>query len=393
MPLLPSAVLVDAVRTPVGRRNGSLRGWHPVDLAAEVLGALVRRNDLDPALVDDVIVGCVTQVGEQALNVGRSAVLAAGFPEEVPGATVDRQSGSSQQAVHFAAQGVLAGAYDVVIAAGVEATSRVPVGASMQVGGAPFGPRVLDRYASRGGLVPQGISAEIVADRWQLSREDLDAYSARSQQRAAAARHAGRFGGEIVAVAVKNEAGEPTGAALDHDEAVRPETTVESLAALKPAFKDGGKVTAGNSAQSGDGAAAVLLTSEERASELGLAPRARFHTFALAGVDPIAMLTGVVPATRKALERGKLDIDDIEVIEVDEAFASAVLAWQAELHADGDRLNANGGAIALGHPLGCAGARLMATAVHELGRGGGRYALQAMCEGGGLANATILERL
>ena len=390
---MPTAVIVDAVRTAVGKRNGKLRGWHPADLAGEVLAALVGRNDLDPGAVDDVIMGCVVQVGEQAVNVARSAVLAAGFPETVPATTVDRQCGSSQQAVHFAAQGVMAGAYDVVIAAGVESMTRVPMGASMQVGGAPFGPRVLERYAPGGGLVPQGISAEIVADRWALSREDLDAYSARSQQRAARARHQGRFDAEVVAVAVKDANGVATGELLEHDEGIRPETTVEALATLKPAFKAGGKVTAGNASQISDGAAAVLVTTEERAAELGLTPRARFCSFALAGVDPVTMLTGPIPATGRALERAKLQIDDIDVAEVNEAFASVVLAWEAELHPDMARVNVNGGAIALGHPLGCTGARLMTTLVHQLHRDGGRYGLQAMCEGGGLANATIIERL
>ena len=387
------AVIVDAVRTPTGKRNGKLRGWHPADLAGQVLGALALRNDLDPALVDDVIMGCVSQVGEQSFNVARSAVLAAGFPESVPATPVDRQCGSSQQALHFAAQGVMAGAYDVVVAAGVEAMTRVPVGASMQVGGVPFGPALLERYAGQGGLVPQGMAAEIIADRWGLAREDLDAYSAGSQQRATRARDEGRFEEELLAVAVRDDAGVDTAEVLAHDEGIRPETTVETLAGLKPAFKAGGKITAGNSSQISDGAAAVLITSEERAAGLGLVPRARFHAFALAGVDPVIMLTGPIPATHKALERAKLDLHDIDVVEVNEAFASVVLAWEAELRPDMSRINVNGGAIALGHPLGCTGARLMTTLVHELERSGGRYGLQVMCEGGGLANATVVERL
>ncbi len=390
---MPQAVIVDAVRTPTGKRNGKLRGWHPADLAGQVLSTLVQRNDLDPALVDDVIMGCVSQVGEQSVNVGRSAVLAAGFPESVPATTVDRQCGSSQQALHFAAQGVMAGAYDVVVAAGVEAMTRVPMGASMQVGGVPFGPAVLERYAERGGLVPQGVAAEIIADQWGLSREQLDAYSARSQQRAARARDEGRFDDEVLPVAVRDDSGVDTAEVLRHDEGIRPETTVESLAGLKPAFKADGKVTAGNSSQISDGAAAVLVTSEETAAGLGLVPRARFHTFALAGVDPITMLTGPIPATRVALERAKLDIADIDVVELNEAFASVVLAWEAEVGPDMERVNPNGGAIALGHPLGCTGARLMTTLVHELERSGGHFGLQVMCEGGGLANATIIERL
>jgi acetyl-CoA acyltransferase len=390
---MPTAVIVDAVRTGTGERNGSLSGWHPADLAGHVLAALVERNDLDPALVDDVIVGCATQVGEQGVNVGRSVVLAAGFPETVPATTVDRQCGSSQQAVHFAAQGVMAGAYDVAIAAGVEVMTRVPLGATMQVGGRPFGPAVFARYADRGGLVPQGLAAEAVADEWGLSREDLDAYGARSQQLAARARDDGRFAGEIVGVPVLDERGCDRGRVFDQDEAIRPGTTPETLGNLKPAFKVGGKVTAGNSSPLGDGAAAVLITSEEQAARLGFEPRARVHSFAVAGVDPVAMLTGPIPATRKVLERAKLAVEDIDVFEVNEAFASVVLAWAADLHADMDRVNVNGGAIAVGHPLGCTGARLTATLVNELGRSGGRFGLQAMCVGGGLANATVVERL
>ena len=389
-----AAVLVDAVRTAGGKRNGSLRGWHPVDLAAEVLKALVVRSDLDPALVDDVIMGCVMQVGEQGLNVGRNAVLAAGFPESVPAVTIDRQCGSSQQAVHFAAQGVMAGAYEVVIAAGVESMSRVPMGASLQVGGMPFGPAVFRRYAGAGGLVPQGMAAESVAERWGLSRDALDAYGARSQQRAASARAEGRFAGEIVPVAVRDDNGHDTGHVFEADEGIRPDTTVETLAGLKPSFKpDGGRVTAGNSSQISDGAAAALIMSEERCASLGLTPRARFRSFALAGVDPVSMLTAPVPATAKVLERAKLGLDDIDVVEINEAFASVVLAWEHEVHPDMARVNVNGGAIALGHPLGATGAKLLATLVNELERTGGRYGLQVMCEGGGLANATVIERL
>jgi len=383
--VVSAAVIVDAVRTPIGRRNGALAGWHPADLAAVVLRALVDRNHLDPAMVDDVVVGCVMQVGEQALNVGRSAVLAAGFPESVPAVTVDRQCGSSQQALHFAAQGVAAGAYEVAIAAGVESMTRVPMGSSMQVPGAglPFGPAVFARYADRGGLVPQGTSAELVAERWRLSREDLDAYAVGSQQRAAAAWTAGRFAAEVVAV----------GGDLAADEGVRPDTTPEALAALKPAFTPGGVVTAGNSSQISDGAAAVLVMSEERCAALGLVPRARVVEVALAGVDPVTMLTAPIPATAAVLERAKLHLDDIDLVEVNEAFASVVLAWARELRPDPDRVNVNGGAIALGHPLGASGARLAATLVWELSRRGGRYGLQVMCEGGGQANATLLERL
>ena len=391
---MASAVIVDAVRTATGRKNGQLRGWHAADLAASVLRAVVERNDLDPALVDDVVMGCVMQVGEQGLNVGRNAVLAAGWPESVPAVTVDRQCGSSQQALHFAAQGVMAGAYDVVVAAGVESMTRVPMGVSMQVGGMPFGPTVFARYAEAGGLVPQGLSAELIAERWQLTRDDLDAFGARSQQRAAAARSAGRFAGEIVPVPVRDDNGHETAAVAAADEGIRPDTTVEVLAGLKPSFKpDGGLVTAGNSSQIADGASAALLMSEERCASLGLTPRARVVSFALAGVDPVIMLTAPIPATAKVLERAKLALDDIDLIEINEAFASVVLAWEREVHPDMDRVNVNGGAIALGHPLGASGTRLLATLLSELERTGGRYGLQLMCEGGGLANATVIERL
>ncbi len=389
-----SAVIVDAVRTAGGKRNGKLRGWHPVDLAAQVLDTLVKRNDLDPELVDDVIMGCVMQVGEQALNVSRNSVLAAGFPESVCATSVDRQCGSSQQSAHFAAQGVIAGAYDVVIAAGVECMTRTPMGASVVQGlGPPFSPRLMERYAAVGGLVPQGISAEMIADKWGLSREDLDAFGAVSQQRAARATAEGRFQREIVPVAVKDDDGNATDENFDADEGIRPDTTAETLAKLKPAFKADGKVTAGNSSQITDGAAAMLIMSEERAASLGLTPRARFHTFALAGVDPVTMLTGPIPATSKVLDRAGMKLDDIDLVEINEAFASVVLAWEREHHPDMEKVNVNGGAIALGHPLGCSGAKLMATLLCELERTGGRYGLQTMCEGGGMANATIIERL
>ena len=397
---MATAVIVDAVRTAGGKRNGRLSGWHPADLAAETLRALVERNDLDPALIDDVIMGCVMQVGAQSLNIGRNAVLAATFPESVPATTVDRQCGSSQQALHFAAQGVMAGAYDVSIAAGVEVMSRVPMGASVTVPnvGVPFGPLVAKRYEAAGGLVPQGISAEMIADRWGLSREDLDAYGARSQQRAAQATAEGRFQREIVPVAARlddREAGRivESGELVSTDDGIRPGTTAEALASLKPAFKPDGKVTAGNSSQITDGASAVLVMSEERAAALGLTPRARFHAFALAGVDPVTMLTGPIPATTRVLERAKLTVEDMDVVEINEAFASVVLAWAKEHHPDMAKVNVNGGAIALGHPLGASGTKLAATLVNELERSGGRWGLLTMCEGGGLANATIIERL
>ena len=385
---MPTAVIVDAVRTAAGRRNGQLKDCHPVDLAAETLRALISRNDLDPALVEDVIMGCVMQVGEQSLNVGRNAALAAGFPETVVGTTIDRQCGSSQQAAHFAAQAVMAGANDIVIAAGVEVMTRVPMGATVMSGpGLPFGNKINERYAPVGGLVPQGISAEMIADKWNISREELDAYSVQSHLRAARAIEEGRFEKEIIAVTGAD------GTVFDRDEGVRPDSNVEKLATLKPAFKPDGKVTAGNSSQISDGASALLIMSEEKANELGLVPRARFHTFALAGVDPVMMLTGPIPATDKVLERAKMQLADIDLVEINEAFASVVLAWEKEHHPDMTKVNVNGGAIALGHPLGCSGAKLMTTLLNELERTGGRYGLQTMCEGGGMANATIIERL
>jgi acetyl-CoA acyltransferase len=397
---MPSAVIVDAVRTAGGKRNGNLSGWHPADLAAEVLKSLVDRNGLDPALIEDVIMGCVMQIGAQSLNIARNAALAAGFPESVVGTTIDRQCGSSQQALHFAAQGVMAGAYDVVIGAGVEVMSLVPMGASAAVPGVglPVGPQVGLRDEPVGGLVPQGISAELIADRWNLSREDLDAFGAESQQRAARATAEGRFEHEILPVATRvkdKETGkiiEP-GDLVTSDQGIREGTTAETLANLRPAFKPDGKVTAGNSSQITDGASAVLVMSEEKAVALGLTPRARFHTFALAGVDPVTMLTGPIPATTKVLERAKLSIDDMDVIEINEAFASVVLAWEKEHHPDMSKVNMNGGAIALGHPLGSSGTKLTATLLNELERTGGRYGLLTMCEGGGMANATIIERL
>ena len=388
---MSTAVIVEAIRTPLGKRNGKLKDWHPVDLAAETLKALVDRTGIDPALVDDVVMGCVMQVGEQGVNIARNAVLAAGWPEDVPGTTVDRQCGSSQQAAHFAAQGVIAGAYDVVVAAGVEVMTRVPMGASMADGkfGYPFGPKIGARYADQGGLVPQGISAELIADKWGISREDMDAFGARSQQRAARATAEGRFEREILPVLGAD------GALMKTDEGLR-ETTMESLGKLKPSFRpeeEGGRVTAGNSSQITDGAAALLIMSEEKAAALGLTPRARFVDFALAGADPRLMLTAPIPATAKVLERSGLSFDQFDLVEINEAFASVVLAWEKEFHPDMEKVNVNGGAIALGHPLGCSGARLMTTLLSELERTGGRFGLQTMCEGGGMANATIIERL
>jgi acetyl-CoA acyltransferase len=395
------AVIVDAVRTPIGKgkATGSLAPVHPVDLLAHSLRALADRTALDPALIDDVIGGCVDQVGEQAANTTRWAVLAAGFPETVPATTVDRQCGSSQQAVHFAAQGILAGAYDIVIACGVESMSRVPMGSNVLPGSDPFGPGVADRYPD--GLVPQGISAELIAAKWNLSRAELDEFSAGSHQRAAAAQAGGLFAGELTPVPVTSQDG--TTKVVDTDEGISPGTTAEVLAGLRPAFYDpalaqrfpqiGWHVTAGNSSQINDGAAALLLMSGERARALGLTPLARVHSFAVAADDPVMMLTAIIPATGKVLSKAGLSIGDIDLFEVNEAFASVVLAWQRETGASLDKVNVHGGAIAIGHPLGASGARLMTTLVHAMRARGARLALQTMCEAGGLANATILERL
>ncbi len=391
---MTTAVIVDAVRTAGGKRNGKLRGWHAVDLASETLKAIAERNKLDPAQIDDVIMGCVMQVSEQSLNIGRNAVLAAGWPESVPATTIDRQCGSSQQAIHFAAQGVMAGAYDIAIAAGVESMTHTPMGASVvRDYGFPFGPRMMARYEPKGGLKGQGIGAEMIADQWAISREDLDAFSVQSHQRAARATAEGRFENEIVPVVIHDEEGKDTDEILSADEGIRPDSSVETLANLKPAFKEDGKVTAGNSSQITDGSSAVLIMSEEKANALGLRPRARFHAFALAGVDPITMLTGPIPATATVLERAKLTMDDIDATEINEAFASVVLAWEKEHHPDMEKVNPNGGAIALGHPLGASGGKLMGTLLNELERTNGRWGLLTMCEGGGLANATIIERL
>ena len=388
---MANAVIVDAIRTPLGKRNGKLKDWHPVDLAAHTLKALMDRNNFDPALIEDVIMGCVMQVGEQSLNIARNAVLAAGLPDTVPGTTVDRQCGSSQQAAHFAAQGVMAGAYDIVIAAGVEIMTRVPMGSAVADGkyGYPFGPEMSARYAPAGGLVPQGESAEMIADKWNISRDDMDQFGLRSQEFAARATREGRFDGQILPVL------DADGNMMTVDEGLR-ETTLEKLATLKTPFRseeDGGRVTAGNSSQITDGAAAILIMSEDKARQLGLTPRARFVNFSLAGADPRYMLTAPIPATQKVLERAGLSMADMSITEINEAFASVVLAWEKELHPNMDTVNPNGGAIALGHPLGCSGARLMTTLLYELERTNGRYGLQTMCEGGGMANATIIERM
>jgi acetyl-CoA acyltransferase len=395
------AVIVEVVRTPIGKGKpgGALSGWHPVDLLAETLQALVDRAGLDPAEIDDVITGCVSQAGQQAFNVGRNAVLAAGFPESVPATTIDRQCGSSQQAVHFAAQGVMAGAYDVAVACGVEVMSRVPMFSST-MGQDPFGSRILERYEA--GLVNQGISAELIAAKWGLSREQLDTFAAESHRRAHEATEDGRFAAELHAVDVDRGEG-PTGELFVRDEGIRPGTSLESLAALRPAFENDEVsarfpeiqwvVTAAGASQISDGASAVLIMERAKAEVLGLTPRAAVRHFALAGDDPILMLTGVIPATQQVLARAGMTIDDIDAFEVNEAFAPVVLAWRQETGADLAKVNINGGAIANGHPLGASGTKLMTTLVNVLEQTGGRYGLQTMCEGGGMANATIVERL
>ena len=390
-----TAVIVDAVRTPSGKGKpgGGLSAQHPVDLAAFVISSLVSRAGLDSTLVDDVLLGCVSQIGDQAMNIARQAVLAAGFDERVPATTIDRQCGSSQQAAHFAAQGIMAGAYDIVIAGGVEPMSRVPLGSSRQ--GGSTAPGLRRRYPE--GLVNQGVSAELIAQKWGFTREELDAFSAESHQRATDSWAAGFFDGQVLPT--------PTGAgeALREDETVRAGTTAERLSTLAPAFRTDElaarfpgldwKITAGNSSPLTDAASAVLIMSEEKAAELGLRPRARFHSFAVVGDDPLMMLTGPIPATQRILERSGLSIDDIDAYEVNEAFASVPLAWLRETGADPARLNPWGGAIALGHAVGASGTRLLGTLLAHLEATGGRYGLQTMCEGGGMANATIIERL
>ncbi|MFG2870951.1 thiolase family protein [Streptomyces sp. NPDC048338] len=386
------AVIVEAVRTPIGKgkAGGALSDVHPVALLSHTLGALIERAGIDPALVDDVIGGTVDQVGEQAMNTTRYAWLGAGLPESVPATTVDRQCGSSQQAVHFAAQGVLSGAYDIAVACGVESMSRVPMWSNVPPGADPFGPGVAERYPE--GLVPQGISAELIAAKWSLGREAMDAFAAASHAKAARGWEAGLFDAEVV----------PYGD-VRRDESVRPATTPEILAGLRPAFSDPvfaerfpqieWSVTAGNSSPTNDGASAVLVMAAETAERLGLRPLARLHSFAVTGSDPLLMLTGVIPATEKVLRRAGLDIGDIDLFEINEAFASVVLAWQQETGADPAKVNVHGGAIALGHPLGASGTRLTTTLVHALRARGARYGLQAMCEAGGLANAMIVEAL
>ena len=389
---MENAVIVDAVRTATGKGKpgGALSGVHAVELLRQTLQGLVERTGVDPGRVEDVMIGCVSQSGEQAACPGRVAWLGAGYPAHVPATTIDRRCGSSQQALHFAAQGVIAGAYDVVVAAGVEVMTRTPMGASIVKDmGFPFSQPMLDRYEDTG-LPPQGIGAEMIADEYGFTRADLDEFGAESQRRAAVATAEGRFENEIVPVPVEID-GETV--MMTTDEGIREGTTPETLANLKPAFKEDGKITAGNSSQISDGASAVLIMSEEKAAELGLTPRARFHSFAVAGTDPVTMLKGPIPATEKIMARSGLSLDDIDLFEVNEAFASVVLAWQKEHGTDLAKTNVNGGAIALGHPLGSSGTKLMTTLLNELERTGGRYGLQTMCEGGGLANATIIETL
>src|SRR5579883_2411077 len=342
-------VIVEAVRTPIGRRNGALKDVHPVTLAAMTLRELTRRAGVDPAIVEDVVMGCVSQVGEQSVNIARNAVLLAGFPITVPATTVDRQCGSGQQALHFAANLIQSEVCDVTIAAGVESMSRLPIGSSYETGGYPFPPELMEMYP----LTHQGLSAEMIAEQWAISREELDAFSLRSHQRAAAAQATDAFAGEIMPVALAD------GSSFTRDEGVRADTSLEKLATLKPAFKPDGRITAGSSSQVSDGAAALLLMTPERANELGLRPRARIVAQKVVGVDPVTMLTGPIPATKAILKRAGLTLDQIDLIEINEAFASVVLAWERELHPDMERVNVNGGAIALGHPLGATGARLM----------------------------------
>ena len=385
---MPEALIIDAVRTPIGKRGKALRDIHPVDLLGQHIAALLARIGVDPAAIDDVIAGCVGQSGEQSANIARNAWLAAGLPESVPATTIDRQCGSSLQAIHFAAQGVMAGVYDLVIAAGVESMTRVPIGASIMVGpGTPLSPGLATRYGLERGWFDQARGAEWIAREWHFTREDLDRYSLRSHRLAAEARAAGRFTAEIVPVSLTD------GTRFDSDEGIRPDTSADQLAALKPAFPDLELITAGNASQISDGAAATLIASPSAAQALGLRPQARFVSFAVVGVDPVTMLTGPIPATRRVLERAGLRANDIDLFEVNEAFAPVVLAWQKEIGAPWERVNVNGGAIALGHPLGATGARIMATLLHELERRGGRYGLIAICEGGGIANATIIERV
>lgn len=378
-------VIVEAVRTAVGKRNGHLKDYRPDDLAGAVLKELVSRAGLDPALVEDVILGCVSQIGEQTGDIARVAALIAGYPKEVPGVTIDRQCGSSQQAIHFAAQAILSGDMDIVVAGGVENMTRVPIGSSYQ--GVPFSSRLKEKYE----IIHQGLSAERIAEKYGFTREELDRFSLESHQKALRAQENGFFTKEIMPLEVTLEDG--TKMTFKEDSGPRKETTLGALGSLKPAFKENGLIHAGNSSQISDGAAALLLMSREKAEQLGYQPKYRIHTRVVIGSDPTLMLTGPIAATEKALKKADLTLDDIDVFEVNEAFAPIPLAWLKETGADPKKLNPNGGAIALGHPLGGSGARLMVTMLHELERTGGRYGLQTMCEGHGMANATIIERI
>jgi acetyl-CoA acetyltransferase family protein len=385
--MMREVVIVEGVRTPVGKRNGVLKDIRPDDLAALTLKELVNRAGIDPAIIDDVILGCVTQVSEQAGDIARVAALIAGFPIEVPGTTIDRQCGSSQQAVHFAAQAILAGDMDVVIAGGVESMSRVPMGSSYKGAGDPFSPNLRKRFE----MIHQGLSAERIAEKYCFTRKELDQFSLESHEKALRAQTEGYFDRETFPLEVTLPDG--TTAVIREDQGPRKGTSLEALAGLKTSFVEDGVIHAGNSSQISDGAAALLLMSREKAEELGLKPRFRVHTRVVVGSDPTMMLTGPIPATQKVLEKSGLSIDDIDIFEVNEAFAPVPMAWLKETGADPAKLNPNGGAIALGHPLGGSGARLMVTMIHELERSGGRYGLQTMCEGHGMANATIIERL
>jgi acetyl-CoA acyltransferase len=386
---MAEAVIVEAVRSPVGKRNGALSGVHPSELSAQVLNGLVERAGIDPALVDDVIWGCVMQAGEQALDIARTAVLTAGWPETVPGVTVDRQCGSSQQSLHFAVAGVVAGHYDVVVAGGVESMSRTPMGSSLANGGHPYPEAFRERYDHK--TPNQGVGAEMIAEQWGFSRTQLDEFSLRSHEKAAAAQDAGAFKDQIVGIKVKDEHGNES--AVLEDGGIRRGGTVESMAAIKPAFKEDGVIHAGNSSQISDGSAALLIMSADKAKDLGLKPLAKVHTAVLAGADPVIMLTAPIPATQKALAKSGLSVDQIGVFEVNEAFAPVPMAWLKDIGADEERLNPNGGAIARGHPLGGSGARILTTLLYHMRDNNIQYGLQTMCEGGGQANATILELL
>ncbi len=386
---MAEAVIVEAVRAPVGKRNGSLSGVHPSELSAQVLNGLVERAGVDPALVDDVIWGCVMQAGEQALDIARTAVLTAGWPETVPGVTVDRQCGSSQQSLHFAVAGVVAGHYDVVVAGGVESMSRTPMGSSLANGGHPYPDAFRERY--NGQTPNQGVGAEMIAEQWGFSRTQLDEFSLRSHEKAAAAQDSGAFKDQIVGIKTKDADGNDT--VVLEDGGIRRGGTVESMGKIKPAFKEDGVIHAGNSSQISDGSAALLIMSAEKAKDLGLKPLAKVHTAVLAGADPVIMLTAPIPATQKALKKSGLSVDQIGAFEVNEAFAPVPMAWLKDIGADESKLNPNGGAIALGHPLGGSGARILTTLLYHMRDNNIQYGLQTMCEGGGQANATILELL